>query len=471
MPCGRKRGCARGRCAPLTAADVCACSPNQLVVRAAAEVGYGDDTDQPRPLNAEGQEPQESSAAAQEEADEAQDAQADDQETAQEQSAEEEKAEADAMPEYQSADEAEGKEVPAEMDAEHKAADNGDVEPESGEEHIQEVRDRMRMQDTALSSQDEREAQKDTTISTGIYLKKHSMLHDQYKENGVRLHGAVTGLKELQEKKVNATSSMKKGIKRLMTKQIYQASSRQGSYYHKIPPVPKTMVKEETSELTDFASDIPTVTGDINRGVPDEALQTYKKALVKYAVGIAAKKTAELKHKKFEKAKLAKIGVEAATRQRVLQAKIRAAATRAKDIKDEAVKTFGPPKGLIPEPTDKEKKVIEAQNEQEEDMEAMHHGHLGPHSATMKAAKKGLHAGDDEAEQNAEDEREKFAEHEEGFQMKHGESEHNSDYSKDNEGLESEEHNKDYAAEDQGNPEKYESDLEGPFAEKGGSSQ
>lgn len=354
-----------------------------------------------------------------EQAEEDQDAKLDNEAVSKDDSEAKENAEADVSDNEQAAEEqreqeqeeqeAQSKETepePAQMDQEHKDADNGDAEPESGEQHIKEVGAHMKTADTSLNDEDQQAANNEGKFDTAIYLKKGGMLHEQEEENKVLLKAKVTGLKELFAKKKEASGPLKRGIKMLMSKQIYQAGAKQGTYYHKLPPVPHEMVKMETSELTDVANNVETVKGDPARGVPDEALQIYKKALVKHAVAIAAKKTAELKHKKHEKAKLEAVGEEDAGRQRVLMAKVAAAEKTMKAVKNNAVKQFKPPEGVIPEPTATEKKEIKANMDQEADEEAAATGHLVPSSAKAKAARS-------------------------GFDAEHEEGEHNSDYAKD----------------------------------------
>lgn len=167
---------------------------------------------------------------------------------------------------------------------------------------------------------------------TGVYLKKGSMLHDALKQNKVQIQGAVGGLKELAAKKKKSAGSSRKTVKDEMSRAIYAATAKQGSYFHKTGPVPQALYAGAHADLSAAAHAVPTATGDPSAGVPHSALRTFKKSIVEAAVAIAAKKTAELRHKKAVRAKLQRDGAATQARNRVLQAQVKAAERSSKIV-------------------------------------------------------------------------------------------------------------------------------------------
>merc|ERR1712072_416153 len=119
----------------------------------------------------------------------------------------------------------------------------------------------------------------------------------------------------------------------------------QGDYYHKTGAVPEHDQKEAEAELTKVAekaaapADGQDGHGDPENGVPHEAMEAYKNSMVPTAVATAAKKVAELRHKKneMEKLKNDQNAVDARANQKLLKAKVDAA-KNALDTVEESTK-------------------------------------------------------------------------------------------------------------------------------------
>merc|ERR1711988_1565212 len=100
-------------------------------------------------------------------------------------------------------------------------------------------------QNAAAAQQDAEaeEAEQPVEITTGVYFKKGSLLHEQVLENKRNVRASVSGLKELNAKKARATTSRQsKTIKDEIGRAIYHVANNQGSYFHKTGPVPQSML-------------------------------------------------------------------------------------------------------------------------------------------------------------------------------------------------------------------------------------
>merc|ERR1711871_380408 len=148
------------------------------------------------------------------------------------------------------------------------------------------------------------------------------------------MDASARAIKELQVKKKSSGDPVQKEE---LSKQIrllkHQAGAVQGEYFHKTGEVPEHAQREAEAELTKVAEDAAAPPdgqaghGDPERGVSHKSMEAYKNAIVPAAVATAAKKVAELRHKKraMEKLKNDQHAVEARANQNVLNAKVDAA--------------------------------------------------------------------------------------------------------------------------------------------------